>query len=111
MQRWRVLEERDGPGAAGDQRAALGDVPEWAADDVLDKAFASWAPGPPLDAPSAELEMAELAEAAVGHPHEPSRPVPAGAGPTAWVSDRDDVLPRRRVGVLRRRGARLLRRR
>lgn len=35
-------------------------VPEWAEDSVLDRFFASWTPGPPPDAPRAELRMVEL---------------------------------------------------
>jgi hypothetical protein len=34
-----------------------GRLPEWADDEVLDKAFASWVPGPPADAPAAERTM------------------------------------------------------
>lgn len=33
--------------------------PEWADEERLDEAFASWRPGPPDDAPAAEREMAE----------------------------------------------------
>jgi len=33
--------------------------PEWATEERLDEAFASWRPGPPDDAPAAEREMAD----------------------------------------------------
>lgn len=35
-------------------------APEWATDERLDEAFASWTPGPPADAHAAEREMSEM---------------------------------------------------
>ncbi len=49
-------------------------VPDWAEDDVLDRFFASWTPGPPPDAPSAELEMVDL----VASHDDPVADAPAG---------------------------------
>lgn len=40
-------------------------APEWADEDRLDEAFASWTPGPPADAPAAEREMSVVVEAPV----------------------------------------------
>jgi hypothetical protein len=41
-----------------------GALPEWADESVLDEAFANWVPGPPSDAPQAELGM--LSDLAAG---------------------------------------------
>src|SRR5688500_2948761 len=38
-------------------------APEWADEDRLDEAFASWTPGPPADAPAAEREMSVVVDA------------------------------------------------
>jgi len=56
-------------------------LPEWADDEVLDKAFASWVPGPPDDAPAAERSM--LTDLAVDRTawaeDSPAGPAPAPA--------------------------------
>jgi hypothetical protein len=85
-------------------------VPDWAEDDVLDRFFASWTPGPPPDAPSAELEMVDLVASrddpapddgaepnGNGHhrldrPGEPAS-TPAATGRTRWARADDDVFP------------------
>ena len=78
---WTGQEEEpasgDGPPRPPQPTSGSGAVPEWATDAVLDDAFASWAPGPPPDAPTAERRMARL----------------LGAGSERAA---DDVLPRRR---------------
>lgn len=40
-------------------------APEWADDERLDEAFASWTPGPPADAPAAEREMSVVVDAPI----------------------------------------------
>ncbi len=109
--------------------------PDWADEALLDEAFASWQPGPPADAPSAEREMAngfpatsypglqeELSAMALdertnqtdAEAVDPVDPVDAvdavDAGPPRmWTRTDDDVLAHRRGG---RRGRKLsLRRR
>lgn len=87
----------DGQTAADDAHAAPVEgcgptVPDWAEDDVLDRAFASWTPGPPADAPSAEREMVKLAVEPDGERASTGGTPQAGA---RWMRSDDDILPPR----------------
>ncbi len=66
------------------------DVPEWAEDAVLDRFFASWTPGPPPDAPSAEQEMMGLVTSAGGEAGTDPAFATDGSG---WARSDDDVFP------------------
>src|SRR5207302_165744 len=70
-------------------------VPDWADEDELDRAFASWRPGPPADAPAAERADAAAHETtptttAVGLLEPP-------ADTPFWAPEHDDILPARRA--------------
>lgn len=47
----------DGSSAPSPRARFQATAPDWAAEDRLDEAFASWTPGPPADAPAAERAM------------------------------------------------------
>lgn len=54
-------DDAEGERVAPEPGAQPGDgsppAPAWAAESVLDAAFANWTPGPPLDAPAAERDV------------------------------------------------------
>ncbi len=92
-------------------------APDWADESRLDEVFASWVPGPPPDAPSAEREMASWSHPdSSGEPDAELRPASQAVPDAAedlgadrvrsWTRSDDDVLPyrrcRRRLSLLRR---------
>jgi hypothetical protein len=51
------------PSSAAANRFRASSAPEWADESRLDAAFENWTPGPPADAPAAELEMSVVLDA------------------------------------------------
>lgn len=79
--------------------SAQREVPEWSEDDRLDRAFASWSPGPGPDASSTEREMFVSATRQVEMPPLEPEEAPAAvdhqpqATPTISSSEWSEQLP------------------
>ncbi len=91
--------------------AAAPEPPEWASDEALDDAFASWVPGPSDDAHPAERTAVHAEPIAAGvdeaaELEELDEPALATVIPISgrWRPSDDDILPKRSS---KRRGFRL----